>query len=92
MPGQGGIVGESALVSVDSGASSSGDFTLELPGMSAVPAAVQVSVVVVDRAGNESEALTADFSQADAGGPALSKVAFMNDKVKIRGNGLAGVD
>jgi hypothetical protein len=90
LDGRGGVVGESEPVDVDFGTSSSADFTVELPGLNDVPAAVQVSLALVDRAGNESEAVTADFSQADAGGAVLAKVAFKNDKLKIRGSGLAG--
>jgi hypothetical protein len=48
------------------------------------------SVTRDSRFGQTSQAVAADFSQADPGGPTLSAVSFSGPKLKIKGTGLSG--
>ncbi|HJZ67014.1 MAG TPA: hypothetical protein VKF81_02630, partial [Blastocatellia bacterium] len=77
-PAAGGLNGQTALT-----------FTFQLAGVNAYPAATKVSLVFIDAQGNRSSAVTADFSQADNGGPSLRSASYAG-KLAIKGSGLVG--
>jgi hypothetical protein len=84
----GGVVAEREPLDLDPASTS--EFSLQIDGMNELPAAVQVSVVLADGAGNESDALAADFGLADPGGPSLTKAVYKKNKLKLTGGGFAG--
>ena len=49
-------------------------FTVQVNNLSQFTPAVRASLIVIDSRGNSSAAATADFSQADQGGPGLTLV------------------
>ena len=55
--------------------------------MSGMPAAVRASLVLLDAAGNRSNAAVADFSRGQAGGLILSAVSFTGSKLTIKASG-----
>lgn len=62
---------------------------LAVNGLSAQPAAVRASLVLIDRAGNRSAEAPVDFSQAEAGGLALTGASFDGAKLTLKTRGLA---
>jgi len=89
LDGSGEVVGQTAPFSVNFGTSTSTNFTLTVSNMSAIPAAVMATVVFIDRSGNHSAPQTADFSQGDSGGPAVSAVSYNGNKLIIKGSGFS---
>lgn len=65
----------------------SGNFSVDVPGQNAFLSALQADVVVIDAAGNQSEAFRVDFSLADSGGPVITVAIFDGKKIKITGSG-----
>jgi hypothetical protein len=85
-------VGDPAQLPANTGFQGSFDFSFEMTGLSAQPTATKASVVLIDGNGNRSSAMTADFSQADPGGPSITSVAYKANKGKlvIKGSGFSG--
>ena len=65
-------------------------FTLEISNLNSLPAATQASVNFIDRRGNRSPSVMADFGKADDGGPTIKAVGYNGSKMTIKGTGLAG--
>ena len=89
LDGSGEVVGQTAPFPVNFGTSTSTNFTLTVSNMSAIPAAVMATVVLIDRPGNHSAPQTADFSQGDSGGPTVSAVSYNGNKLNIKGAGFS---
>jgi len=86
------VLGQTIPFSIDVGILPTQFFEIEFPNMGNFPAATQVSLTVIDSLGNISNALKADFTAGDAGGPKIKSAAYKTDKLIIRGKKLkAGV-
>ena len=83
-------VGETSPFPVSFGNLTTISFTLEFDNLSAIPAAELASLSFVDRRGNRSNPLTADFGGADEDGPTLNAVTYNGSKMTIKGTDLAG--
>ena len=69
---------------------SSQNFRVEVDQLSDFPTALKGTLVFIDGQGNRSPSVTADFSQADPGGPSIKKVSLSGSKLVIKGKDLAG--
>jgi hypothetical protein len=87
---QGNTVAQSAAVGVNLAGATSTSFTLQFNGLNVYPTATRASLIFIDARGNRSSGATADFGQADAGGPKVTKVSYSGSKLTIKGNGLTG--
>jgi hypothetical protein len=85
----GQVVGQTAPFDVSFGSSTAINFTLTVNNIKSVPAAMQVSLTLIDRRGNRSAAKTADFSGGDQGGATLSNASYNGSKLTIKGGGFA---
>jgi hypothetical protein len=86
------VLGQTAPFTVDVGVLPSQFFEIDFPNMGNFPAATQVSLTFIDSRGNVSNAMKADFTAGDAGGPRIKSAAYKVDKLIIRGKKLkAGV-
>jgi hypothetical protein len=85
LDGSGQVVGHTDPFPVSFGSSTTVNFTLTVSNLNDIPAAVQASLIFIDRRGNHSAAKTADFSNADSGGPTLSNASYDGSKLVIRG-------
>jgi hypothetical protein len=74
--GKGNSVAPSSTTEVDFGTTTQSNFTLRVNNMSGYPTAKQVRLVFIDSRGNQSSAVTADFSQAESGGATINKSIF----------------
>lgn len=84
------VVGQTSPFPVSFGTATSIGFNVQVNNLSQFPAAVRASLIVIDSRGNRSPALTADFSQADPGGPGLTLVTRSGNKLNLKGRGLSG--
>jgi hypothetical protein len=83
------VVGATAPFAADFGIVPSQFFNFDIRDMGSVPSVVQVSLVVIDTKGNESNAVTADFSGGDSGAPKIKSFNFKGgEKLIIKGKGL----
>jgi hypothetical protein len=80
------IVGKTDPFDVSFGSSTTVNFTLTVSNLNSIPAAVIASVTFIDRRGNHSAEIAADFSNADSGGPTLSNVSYNGNKLIIKGS------
>ena len=86
------VLGQTAPFAIDVGILPSQFFEFEFPNMGNFPEATQVSLTIIDSRGNISNALKADFTAGDTGGPRIKSAAYKTDKLIIRGKKLkAGV-
>jgi hypothetical protein len=85
----GQVVGQTPPFLVNFGSSTTVDFTLTITNLNAFPAAVMASAVFIDRRGNRSAPMTADFSAGDPGGPKVSGVSYNGSKMVIKGAGFS---
>lgn len=86
----GNVLRQDAPVSIDFGGATTASFTLLVNGLNSVLGATRARVVFRDQEGNSSDAVTVDFTLADAGGPNLKKVNFNGKKLVVKGTGLVG--
>ena len=86
----GAKVGETDPFPVSFGNQPTIDFSLEIDNLNAIPAAELTSLSFIDRRGNRSAPVTADFGEADNGGPSLKVVSYSGSKLTIKGADLAG--
>ena len=84
------VIATSPLLTVTFGSATSVNFTLNIAGLQAFPSAVMGTMAFIDSQGNRSTTATADFSQADAGGPTIKNVTLSGSKIVIKGTRLAG--
>jgi subtilase family serine protease len=68
----------------------SASYSFQLGGMTKFPTAVRASLVIMDRLGNQSAPVQADFSNSDPGGPILNSVFFDGRRLTIQGVALSG--
>ncbi|MFY9574879.1 MAG: pre-peptidase C-terminal domain-containing protein, partial [Blastocatellia bacterium] len=66
------------------------NFTVKIDNLNAIPAARLTSLIFLDRRGNRSNAMTADFGKSDPGGPTLANVSYNGSKMTIKGSSLGG--
>jgi hypothetical protein len=90
LDGSNNIVRQDAPFAVSAGGQTIFNFNFQVTGLSNLPTATRCSVVFIDGASNRSVAITADFSQADPGGPGLNKVTFSGSKMTLKGSGFSG--
>jgi hypothetical protein len=83
--GSGQVVGQTSPFNVNFGNSTSINFTLTISNLNTLPAAVKASVILIDRRGNRSAPVVADFGRADAGGPTLTSASYNGSKLVIKG-------
>jgi hypothetical protein len=86
-----GVVTTGQPFDVNFGVSTSTVFDLRLSNMNAFPTAMQITLVFIDSKGNQSQAVTADFSRADAGGATLTRGLFDTSEgvLTLKGSGFA---
>jgi hypothetical protein len=84
------VVATSQPFNVTFGSQTSVNFTIGLTNLNLFPSALKATLVLIDGQGNRSPSMTADFSQADAGGPTIKKVSLSGSKLVIKGKDLAG--
>jgi hypothetical protein len=89
LDGSGQVVARTEPFAVNFGSSTTVDFTLTITNLNAFPAAVMASVVFIDRRGNRSAPLSADFSHGDPDGPTVSAASYTGSKLNIKGNGFS---
>ncbi len=82
-------VGQTPPFAVNFGGLSTVSFTLKITNLNAIPAAMQASLSFFDSQGNHSNSLTADFSQADPGGPNLKNASYDGTRLVIKGAGFS---
>jgi hypothetical protein len=85
----GGVVAQNSPFAVNFGGQTSLSFNLDVAGLNGFPAATKVGLVLIDQQGNQSASVTADFSEADSGGPTVRSASYAG-KLKIKGSGLIG--
>lgn len=83
------LVQQNSAVAANLGGQTPVNFTLPVTGLSNVPGATRVRLVLIDRLGNRSPGFSADFSAGDPGGPNIS-LAFYGPRLVVRGSGLTG--
>lgn len=86
----GARVGGTDPFSVNFGNLTSIIFTLEISNLNEIPTALLASLSFIDKRGNRSSAVIADFSNADAGGSSLKSVSYNGSKMILKGEGLSG--
>ena len=84
------VIATSPLLTLTFGSATSVNFTLNISGLAAFPSAVMGTLAFIDSQGNRSTTVTADFSQADAGGPTIKNATLSGSKMVIKGTRLAG--
>ena len=82
---KGRLLGQTAPFQVDTGIPTSQVFSFAVRQMGSAPAAVQVSVVMIDSKGNKTRALVTDFSGGDTGGPRLNTAGYNKGALVIKG-------
>ncbi|HEX5736365.1 MAG TPA: NF038122 family metalloprotease [Blastocatellia bacterium] len=65
------VVAQTAVFPVNTGTVATINFSFSTSNLNAFPTAVKASLVFIDRLGNQSAPVIADFSQADPGGPTI---------------------
>jgi hypothetical protein len=67
-------------------------FQIQVSGLNQFPTAMRAGLILIDRAGNRSARATADFSQADPGGPNIRSALYNPPEgpLVIKGDGLLG--
>ncbi|MEW6212664.1 MAG: NF038122 family metalloprotease, partial [Acidobacteriota bacterium] len=84
------ILGQTAPFPVDVGILPTQNFQFDFPNMRNFPEVTQVSLTLIDSRGNLSNAVKADFTAGDAGGPRIKSAAYKsdNENLIIRGKKL----
>ena len=83
----GRAVGQSMSFSINSGSANRLEARLSISGLSAIPTAVRVSLILVDRDGNRSPEATIDFSRPATGGLTVISAAFDGSRLTLRTTG-----
>ena len=65
-------------------------FSVPVSGLSSLPSAESVSVVLLDAFGNKSTPMSVNFSGADPGGPTITGATLGTSSLVINGKGLGG--
>jgi hypothetical protein len=84
------VIATSNVFNITFGSQTSGTFSVDLDDLNLFPTALKATLVLIDGQGNRSPSMTADFSQADSGGPTIKKVSISGSKLVIKGKDLAG--
>ena len=80
----------SPLLAAPFGSATTVNFSLSISGMGAFPSATQGTLQFIDLQSNRSSTVTADFSQADSGGPTIKTASLSGSKFTIKGTRLSG--
>ena len=83
----GRAVGQSMSFSINSGSANRLEARLSISGLSAIPTAVRVSLILVDRDGNRGPEATIDFSRPATGGLTVISAAFDGSRLSLRTTG-----
>jgi hypothetical protein len=86
----GNILRQDAPFAVNPGGQTTFNFNLQINGLANAPAAVMCRLVFMDGQGNTSNAATADFSEADPGGPTVKSASFSGSSITIKGKSFNG--
>lgn len=87
----GNILRQDAAFAVNPGGQTTFNFDLEVNGLANVPAATRCRLVFIDGQGNNSNAVTADFSEADSGGPTIKSASFSGSSMTVKGKSFNGL-
>ncbi len=87
----GNILRQDAAFAVNPGGQTTFNFNLEVNGLANVPAAMRCRLVFIDGQGNNSNAVTADFSEADSGGPTIKSASFSGSSITVKGKSFNGL-
>jgi hypothetical protein len=85
----GQVIGQTNPFPVNFGSSTTVNFTLTISNLNALPAAMQASLIFIDRRSNVSAAKVADFSNGDPGGATVSNAGYNGAKLVIKGAGFS---
>lgn len=87
----GAALGAAEPVVLQTGGQTSFNFSLDISGVSAFPAATRVRLTLLDANFNVSESLSADFTTGDEGGPQVATLTRPTAKsLVLRGTGFRG--
>ena len=89
LDGSGQVVGQTAPFAVNFGSSTTVNFTVTVNNLNALPAAIRSALNFIDRRGNRSAPVVADFSSADPGGPVVSNASYNGRQLNIKGAGFS---
>jgi hypothetical protein len=89
LDGNGALVQQNSPVPANLGGQTPVGFQFAVPGLSNLPAATRVRLVLIDGPGHRSAPVIADFSAGDPGGPSIFQ-AFYDPKLVLKGRGLIG--
>ena len=84
------VLATSPVIQVPFGTATSVPFTVSIGNMGIFPSAVMATLFFTDSRGNRSPTVTADFSQADSGGPTIKNATLSGSKMVIKGTRLSG--
>ena len=82
----GNVLSQGSPMALDFGISTQRNFTIQFSNMRNFPSAMQVRFFITDSRGNQSAAITADFSRADAGGVTLNKSIYDSESLVLKGS------
>jgi hypothetical protein len=82
------VLGQYPFARFNPAASSVAGFALQFPGINQWRAATQVSLTLLDGAGNRSSTLTTGILEGDSGGPRLLSLSFDGSVLQIKGKRL----
>lgn len=86
----GNVLSQGTPIELGFGASTQSNFTIHYTSMKNFPSAMKVSLVFTDSRGNQSAAVTDDFSVADAGGATVNKTIWDGEALVLKGSGFVG--
>jgi len=92
LDGGGHALGTTSPFPYGFGSTAQSNFTITIGNMQSFPQAVAVSLSVIDSSGNFSAPVTANFANADQGGPTVNSVTFdgRSNLMIVKGAGFTG--
>lgn len=87
---RGRSLGQTAPFATDFGIISKLDVNLRFTGMGGLADATQISLILIDSRGNQSPAVTADFSGGDPGAPKATLAFYDGSSLVVKGKRMAG--
>ena len=88
--GAGAVLATNNPFAAPFGNATSANFVVNIGGLAPFATAVKATLVFIDSNGNRSASQTADFSQADSGGPTIKNATLSGSKMIIKGTRLSG--
>jgi hypothetical protein len=86
----GQTVFDTGAVSTNFSSATRSNFLYQIPSMAAHPAAVSVSVMVMNGQGTKSSSVSASFAGADTGGPGITRISFNSGVLLVVGSQFSG--